>query len=83
MKHWLETHIGKSWRTTLIGYLAAAFTAIYPLLDQDVDWNSKSSVKRYIVKLFIAAGIALMGKYSADSSQVKHVDNKVEQLKNE
>jgi hypothetical protein len=79
MKHWLETHIGKSWRTTLIGYVAAAFTAIYPLLDQDVDWNSKQSVKRYVFKLIIAAGIALMGKYSADSHQVKQVDKKVEE----
>lgn len=79
MKHWFETNIGKSWKTTLIGYASAAFIAVYPLLDQDVDWNSKVSVKRYVLKLIIAAGIAMMGKYSADSSQVKQVDNKVDQ----
>jgi DMSO/TMAO reductase YedYZ heme-binding membrane subunit len=80
---WMETHLGKSWKTTLIGYVAAAFTAIYPLMDQDVDFSNRLSVKRYIIKLVIAIGIALMGKYSADSAQVKEVHNDVQRLKNE
>jgi hypothetical protein len=83
MKKWFETHIGKSWRTTLIGYVVAAFVAIYPLLDADVDFDSKTSVKRYIIKLLIAGAVAMWGKYQADSAQVKHVDNKVETLKND
>jgi hypothetical protein len=83
MKKWLENNIGKSWKTTLVGYVSAGFVAVYPLLDADVDWNSKTSVKRYFVKLLIAAGIALMGKFSADSAQVKQVDQKVDEHINE
>jgi hypothetical protein len=56
MKKLFETNIGKSWRTTLIGYVVAAFVAIYPLLDADVDFDSKTSVKRYIIKVIDRGG---------------------------
>lgn len=83
MKKWLETNIGKSWKTTLISYFMAILLAVQPMLTETIDFNSRHEVARYAVRVIFAAAIALFGKIAADSSQVKHVDAKVEELKNE
>lgn len=83
MKKWLETHIGKSWKTTLISYAMAVLIAVQPLLTETVDFDSRHEVFRYSLRIAFAVLVAIFGKIAADSTQVKHVDNKVEQLKNE
>jgi hypothetical protein len=83
VKAWLVKHIGVSWKTTLIGYVTALILAIQPLLTEDIDFENKFQRNRYIFRIICAAAVAIFGKYAADSAQVKRVDDKVEEMKNE
>lgn len=76
-------HLGQSWKTTLVGYILAALFAIQPLLTEEVDFTIKAQVLRYAWRLIVAVGIAILGKYAADSAQVKAVDKRVNDIKNE
>jgi hypothetical protein len=83
MKKWLENNIGKSWKTTLTGYLMAALIAVQPFLTEVVDLSDKHQRNRYILRIIVAAGVAILGKQAADSHQVKQVDEKVDEHLNE
>jgi hypothetical protein len=83
MNKWMETHLGKSWKTTLVSYVMAVMLAVQPFLDQEVDFTNKHKTVLFIVKIVFAGGIALFGKIAADSAQVKEVHNDVQKLKNE
>lgn len=78
MKKAIRASLGSSWKTTLISYVLAVMIALQPLLNEEIDWGRRSQLVRYIVRLFFAAGVAVFGKYAADSSQV----HKVEQQQN-
>lgn len=83
MKKWMETHIGKSWRTTIVSYLLAIGAVIQPIIESVVYAEDFKFTFAFAFRLFFAGGMAFFGKYAADSQQVKHVDSKVEALKNE
>jgi hypothetical protein len=83
MNKWMETHLGKSWKTTLVSYVMAVMLAVQPFLDQEVDFTNKHKTVLFIVKIVFAGSIALFGKIAADSAQVKEVHNDVQRLKNE
>jgi hypothetical protein len=82
MTHWLEKHFGKSWKTSILSYLMAILVAVQPLLTESVDMTNKQERNRYLIRIVFAAFIALFGKIAADSSQVKKVDQKVEERTN-
>jgi hypothetical protein len=65
--------LGSSNRTSIAGYILAAFIAIQPILMEDMNFNSRSDWFRYAVRLVGAALVAVMGRQSADSKQVKEV----------
>jgi hypothetical protein len=73
----MERYVGKSWKTTITGYGIAVLVAIQPLVNEDVDFNNRNSVVKFIFRMLVAAGIAAFGKWAADSKQVKDVDAKV------
>jgi hypothetical protein len=83
MKKWLETNIGISWKTTLTGYMMAALIAVQPFLTEVIDFADKHQRNRYILRIIVAAGVAILGKQAADSHQVKQVDQKVDEHLNE
>lgn len=77
MKQWLENLLGKSWKTTLTSYVLAILIAIQPFLTEDVDLSNKYQFWKYVLRLTVAALIAIIGKQAADSSQVKEVSRDV------
>ena len=71
MKKFFIKRFGSSWKTKALSYVLAAMLAIQPLLSIEVDFSKKIDVIRYVTRLFFAAGVALMGKYVADTSEIK------------
>lgn len=62
-KNMLEVIFGKSWRTSLMGYGAAIFTAIYPILEKH-DFNFHTDWKY----LLFAVGFAIFGRTVKDGN---------------
>jgi hypothetical protein len=76
MKQYMKKHFGQSWKTTIVSYLLAAMLAVQPLLDASADLGNRQERMKYIFRLAFAAGVALLGKYAADSNQVKQINSK-------
>lgn len=79
MNKFLKKALGQSWKTTLASYLLAALIAVQPFFTETVDLTDKTERLRFIWRIAIAIGVGVIGKYAADSRQVKEVDAKVNQ----
>jgi len=77
MKTLLQRSLGQSWKTTLVSYILAMMLAVQPLLDEATNLNNRYELFRYILRLLFAAGVAFLGRYAADSSQVKELRKEV------
>lgn len=78
MKRWLEKHFGKSYKTTLVSYMLAIGAVLQPIIESTVYAEDFKFTYAFAFRLFFAAGMAFLGKWAADSSQVKEVDKKVD-----
>jgi hypothetical protein len=63
MKQFFIRHLGKNWLTVLAGYVFAVMLALQPLLDIEVDFSRKPEIIRYVARIFLAAAVAVSGKY--------------------
>ena len=77
LKKSMQQYLGQSWKTTLVSYLLAMMLAVQPLLDAKTDLSNRYEFFKYIMRLLFAAGVAILGKYAADSSQVKDLRKEV------
>ncbi|HUC83474.1 MAG TPA: hypothetical protein VMR70_21355 [Flavisolibacter sp.] len=78
MKTFVQRWLGQSWKTTLVSYILAVLLAVQPLLEETTNLNNRYEFARYLLRLLFAAGVAFLGKYAADSSQVKNLRKYVE-----
>lgn len=83
MKRWLENKFGKSYKTTLVSYALAIGAVLQPIIESTVYAEDFKFTFAFAFRLFFAAGMAAFGKWAADSSQVKEVDQKVDNHLNE
>ena len=77
MKKLLQRYLGQSWKTTLVSYILAIILAVQPLVEEAPVLNNRYELTRYLVRLLFAAGVAFLGKYAADSSQVKDLRKEI------
>ena len=73
MKQFFIKQFGTSWKTKLLGYIVAMMLAVQPLLNIEVDFSKRTDVFKYILRVFFAATIAVMGKYVGESSASRKV----------
>jgi hypothetical protein len=59
-------------KTGMAGYLLAIMIAVQPMLNSEVDYNSRPEVIRYVVRLMFAAAIAFFTKYAGNESSLKN-----------
>ncbi len=75
----MQKLFGVSWKTTLAGYLLAIWIAVQPFIEAEgVDFTDRQQRIKFVLRIIGAALVAVLGKYSADSKQVKNVDEKLE-----
>ena len=58
-------HSGKKNRGALAGYAFAALVAIQPFINDEVDFNKKPDLVRFIFKIGLAMMIAVLSRFLA------------------
>jgi hypothetical protein len=83
MKKWLIANFGHSYKTTIVSYLLAIGAVAQPIVESVIYDENFRFTFQFGFRLFFAVGMAVLGKYAADSAQVKSVNSDVQSLKSD